>query len=471
MRFLRASRRSRSVTIRRRFALGGAASLVTGAAAVILAGTAVPAAAATGPVSPTPASGTPQLTAYDGVTTDQVRQLVQCGSTMYAVGTFATIKRGSTTYTRNNVFSFSATSPYQVTAWDPNVNGIVNTIGLSSDCTTAYIGGKFTSVHGTAATNIAAIDTTTGVVNTGFAHSANGQVETIVRYGTHLLVGGYFGTINASSAHKYMASLNPTTGKDDGFVNLNISGNYHFCNSAGTKCSGSNATRVYNQQLSNSGTLDLVEGDFTSVGGQSRQQIFMLDLSGATAAVTPWTSTEFSENCWYSEPFYLQAASWSPDDSTVYVATTGYRPYNLPGRSYPLSGLCDAAAAFPAAQQAVSHKWINYTGCDSLYSTAADAGAAYFGGHERWSQNPNGCDFAGPGAISAPGMEGLSPATGALLRNAQGGSLYTRGRGRGADDMLVTNAGLWIASDNYNNANYCGGVSGHAGICLLPYPA
>ncbi len=467
MRFLRASRLSGG-TLRRRFALGSATSLVIGVAAVMLAGTATPAVAATGPVSPTPAASTPQLTAYNGTTTEQVRQLVQCGSTMYAVGTFTTIKRNSTTYTRNNIFSFSATSPYQVTSWDPDVNGIVNTIGLSSDCNTAYIGGKFTSVHGAAATDIAAIDTTTGAVNTGFAHSANGQVETILVYRGHLLVGGYFTAINGS-AHKYMASLNPATGKDDGFVNLNISGSYHFCSSDGTRCTGSNPTRVYNQQLSNSGSLDLVEGDFTSVGGQSRQQIFMLDLTGATAAVTPWTSAEFSDNCWFTEPFYLQAASWSPDDSTIYIATTGYRPYNLPGGSYPRSGLCDAAAAFPAAQQAVSHKWINYAGCDSLYSTAADVGAAYFGGHERWAQNPNGCDFAGPGAISAPGMAGLSPATGALLLNSQGGALYTRGRGRGADDMLVTSAGLWIASDNFNNANYCGGVSGHAGICLLPY--
>ena len=70
------------------------------------------------------------------------------------------------------------------------------------------------------------------------------------------------------------------------------------------------------------------------------------------------------------------------------------------------------AAAFPATQGPVLHEWVNYAGCDSLYSTAADASTAYFGGHERWSQNANGCDFAGPGAISAPGMEGLSPTTG-----------------------------------------------------------
>ena len=39
-------------------------------------------------------------------------------------------------------------------------------------------------------------------------------------------------------------------------------------------------------------------------------------------------------------------------------------------------------------------------------------------------------------------MEGLSPATGLLTFNP------TRARGQGADDMLVTSAGLWIASDN-----------------------
>jgi hypothetical protein len=34
--------------------------------------------------------------------------------------------------------------------------------------------------------------------------------------------------------------------------------------------------------------------------------------------------------------------------------------------------------------------------------------------------------------------------------------------------MLITSAGLWIASDNFDGSNRCGGVSGHAGICFLP---
>jgi hypothetical protein len=423
------------------------------AASMIL--TAAPAGAATGPVSATPASGTPQLAVTS--TLQQVRQLAQCGNTMYAVGTFNTITWNGTTYTRNNVFSFSATKPYTVTSWNPNADGIVNGITFSPDCSTAYLGGKFGTVGGATAKNIAAVSTSTGALITSFGHSAGGQVETLQYYNGHILTGGYYTSINNSSANPYMTSLNPSTGKDDGFIHLSISGNYQFPGA------GSNPTRVYNQQLSHSGTLDLVEGDFTSVGGVPRQQIFMLDLSGSTAAVTGWTSTEFNTNCNFNETFWLQAASWSPDDSSVYIATTGYKPNGTPAGSFPRTGLCDVAAAFPATQTSVTHTWINYTGCDSMFSTAADASTAYFGGHERWSQNPNGCDFAGPGAISAEGMEGLSPSTGLLTFNP------THARGEGADDMLITSAGLWIASDTQNDSVQCGGKFNHAGICLLPY--
>ncbi len=459
-------------THRSRQGLRRVVSVIAGAFTVIAAVAAAPAAitvnagtalAATGRVSAKPASGTPQL-APTG-TTEQVRQIKQCGGNMYAVGSFTSIKWGGATYARNNAFSFSATAPYRVTSWNPNVNGKVNSIAFKdSSCSTAYLGGNFSSVHGTKVTDLVAVSPSTGAVVSGFGHTTNGQVETLLVNGGHLLVGGYFTYINGT-VRDYMASVSPTTGKDDGFLHLHISGNYHFCSA--TRCTASNPTRVYNQQRSHGGTLDLVEGDFTSVGGASRQQIFMLNLS--TGTITSWTSAEFSQACWFTEPFYVREASWSPDDTTVYIATTGFHPYDKPAGSYPRTGLCDAAAAFSSAHQAVSHRWINYTGCDSLYSTAADAGAAYFGGHERWSENPDGCDFAGPGAIADTGMEGLAVTTGKDLRNPDGTPVYKRGRGLGADDMRLTSAGLWIASDNFNNANYCGGVSGHAGICFLPY--
>ena len=447
-----------------------------------LGGVAAPAAQAqaaggeqppSGVVSATPASGTPHLNATADSPVQQIKQLVECGGNMYAVGSFTEIQQGSTTYDRANIFSFKATSPYTVTSFAPKVVG--GTTSSASDaldsiafvggnCADAYIAGNFTSVNGTSVKNIAEISTSTGDVVSGFGHTANGVVETLVGFGDHVLAGGYFTSINDSTADAYMASLNPATGKNDGFVGLHISGNYEFHNVS------PNSTRVYNQALSHGGTLDLVMGDFTSVGGQSRQQIFMLNLAGATATVTGWTSPQFDGNCATVEPYYVQAAAWSPSDSEVYIGTTGYHPDGKPVGKSPRTGLCDAAAAFPATQTSVSSTWINYTGCDSLYAAAADSSGAYFAGHERYSMNSDDCDALGTGGYNAPGMEGLDPANGNLYLNSAGtAGHYSRGRGLGADDMLVTSGGLWIASDNLKGTQECGGKSGLAGICFLPY--
>jgi hypothetical protein len=418
-----------------------------------------------------PEAGTPHLPVKTAVT-EQVRQLVQCGGVMYAVGSFSVIEQGKATYVRRNAFSFAATPPFRLTRWSPDVNGEVDSIAFApGQCGDAYLGGSFSAVGATAARNLAEVSTAgSGSVVTAFRHSASNTVETLVVYQTHVLAGGYFTSINGSSADPYMASLNERTGKDDGLLRLHISGNYSYPGAA------PNGTRVYNQQLSHSGTLDLVEGDFTLVGGQRHRQIFMLNLAAKPRAeVTGWSSPMFDGgsgyppkgyyyNCTGREPFYIRSAAWSPNDGTVYIATTGYRPWNYKS-GYPLLGLCDAAAAFTANQHFASLKWVNYTGCYSLYSVAADAHTAYFAGHELWSQSPDGCKAfrVDPHAISAPGFEGLSPVTGRLTFNP------TRSRGLGADDLLVTAAGLWIASDNFEGSQMCGKVNNMSGICLLPY--
>jgi len=35
--------------------------------------------------------------------------------------------------------------------------------------------------------------------------------------------------------------------------------------------------------------------------------------------------------------------------------------------------------------------------------------------------------------------------------------------------MLMTSAGLWIASDNESGSQMCGGAQNLSGICFLPY--
>jgi hypothetical protein len=415
-----------------------------------------------GVVSATPVTTVPHL-ATTSSPTEQIRQLVQCGGTMYAVGSFTSIVKGSSRFARNDIFSFSASAPYTVTSWAPQVvssstsvdndgAAAVNSIAFNGgNCADAYVGGHFTSINGTSVTNIAEISTSTGDVVTGFAHSASAGVDTLAAVNGHLLAGGNFTSINGASI-PYLASLSPSTGKSDGFVNLSIKG-----------------SQVYNQQLSHNGALDLIEGKFSSAGGVPRHQMFMLNVSGTTATVTGWTSPTLGITC--VEGFWARAASWSPDDSTVYVATTGYHE---PGVSThgprPPGSPCDVAMAFPATQASVSPQWINQTGCDSLYTTAADSHAAYFAGHERYSMDASACDTLGTGGYDAPGMEGLDPANGNLYITATGSAgYYSRARGLGADDMLLTSAGLWIGSDNFEGSASCGGVFGLAGICFLPY--
>jgi hypothetical protein len=407
------------------------------------------ASAQSGPVSPNPATTTPAL-ATTG-TTEQVRQIVACNNVMYAVGSFTSISQNGQTFTRDNVFSFSQNAPYTITSWAPSTNGVVNSIQLTSDCNHAFIGGKFTNVDGVAVSNIAYIRTYNNTMVKDWGHSANGMVDTILRTSNdHLLVGGQFTSINGSGK-KYYVSLNLSNGKDDGYLNLNISGHYVF------QGSGVSNTEVYNQQLSPDHSHVLVEGTFTKVQSNKRQQIFMLNL-GSQGNVSTWYSNEFNAFCSDKHPFYIKSAAWSADQSTVYVADTGKAPKGWDGTTFPLTGLCDAVAAFPSLRNGgLSHEWVNYTGCDSL------------GGHQRWANNQNGCNAAGTGAIPDQGLSGFN-LSGTLLTNSAGtAGLYSRDRGLGADQIYKTPTGIWIASDNLQGSNMCGGVSGLAGICFLPY--
>jgi hypothetical protein len=396
--------------------------------------------AADATVGAVPASWTPQILTADAY----VRQLVQCGSQMYAVGSFSSVGQGGKTFTRNNAFSFNATTG-AVSSWNPNVYGEVNSIALTPNCATAFLGGKFTQAGGVSATNIAAVDTSTGALRTGFKHTANGMVNTVlmVNGGQDLLVGGNFTTINGT-AKPYYASLAPGTGAVNNYLQVSV---------AGQLPPDSGPTKVYNQQLSPQGDRVLFEGIFTTISGQPRLQLAELDLSSTAATLDPWYNQKLNTSyCTQSEQFYARDAAFSPDENTIYIATTGYTgssPY------------CDAVTAFTNTPNA-SVKWINKTGGDSLYAVAASSTDVYVGGHERWANNPQGLDNCGPGCVSRQGIGDIGVSSGLATSWNPG-----RDRGKGADDLLLTSAGLWIASDTYYGSVHCAGQY-HPGICFFP---
>ena len=421
-------------------------------AAGLLAG--LPTSAHATTVHSTPADWTPYL--LPSPPDQRVEELRSCNGIMYAVGTITAVGGGSgrsATYQRSNAFSFSATTG-AMTRWAPKVNGAVRSIALSPDCRTAYLGGSFTRVNGRRAHHLVAVDAVTGRVKRHFRRSADGPVST-VRY-THraVIVGGQFTVVNGVR-RSHLASLNPRTGAVTSYVHLRIRGAY-----PGTH------TKVYNSQLSHDHHRLLIEGVFTSINRNPRQQAAVLKLGRRAVHLTRWKSKELTRSC--TGQFYVKAGAWSPSDKTIYFATTGHKPTSGPGsrKSEPRAGLCDAVAAFPATSSSVHHTWINYTGCDSLYAVAADSRNVYTSGHERWADNSHGCDTAGPGAVSRPGIGSINPRTG-LARSWN----PTRSRGHGSHQLLLTRAGLWIASDTWvtGTAQDCGGQPQHGGICFLPY--
>ena len=398
------------------------------------------AAAPSTAVSSVPAAWTPQVTSGDAT----VRELVPCGSTVYAVGSFSQVKQGGTTFARKNAFSFSATTGV-LTSWNPNVNGEVNTVALNAGCSTAYLGGTFTIIGATTVRNIAAVSPTTGAVVTSFAHSASGGVNTILSVNSDhdLMVGGAFTSINGG-AKAYEASLDPVTGKVNNYFTVVV---------AGKLPGNSGATKSYNSQLGQLGDRMLVEGNFTTWDGQPRLQLAELDLGATSATLDPFSNEELNTTyCAGDEEFFGRAANLSPDEQTIYLATTGYRGS---------SPFCDAVTAFSNAPGGAV-VWSNLTGCDSLYAVAASSTDVYIGGHERWANNPLGCDSPGSGYVDRPGIADIGSTSGlATSWNP------TRARGHGADDLTLTSGGLWVASDTFFNSVKCGGVY-HPGICFFP---
>lgn len=390
-------------------------------------------------VSATPSAVMPYLASKDST----IVQIVQCGSLMYAVGHFSKIGLPGYTYTRSNVVSFSATTG-RLTKWRPTLNNTVESVALSSDCKKVYLAGTFTRVNGHAKNYLVAVSASSGELYSGFRPAPDKEVATVVRTGVHLLVGGKFTTIGGHT-RTGLASLSSTTGAATGYLNLPVTG---------VLPRKSGPTKIYKLVVNPSGTRMLALGNFARVHGHARAQMFMVKLGRSLTKLSGWYAPELGSSCTKSIPYYVRSAKFSPDGQRIYIGSTGT---DGPSR------LCDAVAAFTATESS-NHKalWINPTGCDSLYAVAADATAVYIGGHERWIDNAHGCNELGRGGQVRQGIGAVAPASGGALSWNP-----TRSRGHGADDLLRTKAGLWVASDNYYGANLCGG-RWHPGICFFP---
>jgi uncharacterized delta-60 repeat protein len=158
--------------------------------------------------------------------------------------------------------------------FNPNANGAVLSLAVQAD-EKILVGGTFTSIGGQARTNIARLEPN-GVVDKGFNANAGefGLVSTIaVQADGKILVGGFFSSIGGQRRNN-IARLNPGGAADIAF-NPNAAGNINCIT------------------VQADGKI-LVGGSFTSIGGQARTNIARLindtvaadNLTVAQTAVT-----------------------------------------------------------------------------------------------------------------------------------------------------------------------------------------
>jgi len=258
-------------------------------------------------------ASTGAATAWDPRANNEVRAVAASGSMVYVGGVFTSM---GDWLPRNNLAALDATTG-NATAWDPGVTGFATVVdALAVDGSTIYAGGRFTNAGGQARHNIAALDATTGAA-TAWDASTSGDwyVYDIVRSGSAVYAVGSFFDIGGQT-RRGIAALDAVTGAATAWnpnpnseVNsLAVSGSRVYAGGQFTSIGGQTRNRLaaldvasgnatsWDPNLSGgnnfvnsivpAGSTVYVGGDFTNIGGQSRNDLAALDAT--TGAATGW---------------------------------------------------------------------------------------------------------------------------------------------------------------------------------------
>jgi hypothetical protein len=162
-----------------------------------------------------------------------------------------------------------APPPYAISGLTTGVNSNVDTVAY--DTTYVYIGGSFTAINGVTFNRIARFNKSDGILDMNWKPNvSNGAVNSIAVNSTHVYIGGFFTEIGVQTRNhiaRIPLTSNPT-GAFDSTWNLNLNG---AVNSIAV-----NSTHVY------------IGGQFTSIGGQPRNYIARIPLTSDIGEADSW---------------------------------------------------------------------------------------------------------------------------------------------------------------------------------------
>ena len=382
----------------------------------------------------------PELTPHilDGTVLD----MAQVGNRIIVAGTFTQVEdspaNGGAVLAQDYVFAFDRRTGRIDRTFDPLLNNEVRAIEPGPNGT-VYLGGLFNSVNGEAIYRLVQLTLTTGDRVTGFnAPRPSAGVNDLHLVGSRLMVAGVFTTVGGVY-HGGLVALNSTTGARSmvnglPYMGVDVAVNHNWPDRGTSRA----PVGVDNIDVSPDGTRMVAIGNFRTADGLDRRQIAMIRLGASGATVDPdWRTNRYEPACLTSYfDSYMRDVQFAPDGSYFAVVTSG--------SGYP-GTLCDTVTRWEttATGQELDPTWASYTGGDTIFAVEVTGTAIYAGGHQRWSNNPLGGNYAAPGAVPRPGMSAHDPRTGVPLAWNPG----RHPRGIGVEAMLATADGLYIGMD------------------------
>ncbi|MFC0568561.1 delta-60 repeat domain-containing protein [Plantactinospora siamensis] len=344
------------------------------------------------PVTSTLTSANPSDTTPHAKNGD-VKAFAEIGTTVYVGGSFTTVRAAQDTdfTTRNYLFAYDRSTGALSTSFLPALDGAVHALAVSPDGK-LIVGGAFGTVNGVARKNLVELDPSTGAtVGSWVGRSDGGLVRRTIVRGNQLYIAGAFHWVDGTQ-HSLLARLNASTGAIDPTFQVDAS------------VARASSELVWGLALAPDGNTLVAVGNFTQVNGLPRNQVVVIDTSGAPT-VADWSTQRYVAPCYSGTfPFYARDVDFSDDGSYFVIIADGGR-----GDAY-----CDAIARWEtnARGSSLDATWVDYTGTDSVTSVEVADNVVYVAGHFRWLSNANGNDSAGAGAINRYGYGALDPING-----------------------------------------------------------
>lgn len=265
--------------------------------------------------------------AVDGTVSD----IAQVGTRIVVGGTFTSVKptAGAAAIPQKYLYAYDLATGAFDTSFAPVLDGAVEALEPSPDGTSIYVVGLFNTVSGQARKKVVKLSAS-GAVDPAFVANANAKVSAVEVSKRRIWIGGKFTTVNGT-ARGGLAALDATTGAVKKDFDLPIAGGIGYGGELTVKGLGITPD------------LKTLIVSFTgqSIGGVSRVGVAQIDVSVAPAVVSPWKTTLFQDGLVErGGQLWLRGFDIAADGSYFAVTTSGgdAPPINDMVIAFPVAG-------------------------------------------------------------------------------------------------------------------------------------